>query len=344
MKSTIRLLTLASLLALAWPALATTIKIGTPAPQGSPWHVALQEMAEEWERISEGSLQVRIYAGGVAGNEPDLVRKMRIGQLQAAALSGQDGLSQIASEMRIFETPMLIRTDAELDHARAETAPVLEALMIERGFRVLGWSDVGWVYLFANRPVVTPDDARRIKIRVGPGDAGWIKMLKDRGYHPIPLPMTEIHTGLQSGLIDAFTTPPAMALSTQWFGLANHMLEFKWAPLTAAVIISERVWQSLPESLRPSLEHAAREAAHHAQSEIRRFEAEAIAAMKQYGLAVNPISSQVATEWERELSTGYSSLLGSSVPEPLYRAVKESLERYRAEQEDAGDARRRADN
>lgn len=326
---------LATLVSLAFSAAseAVTIKLATLAPKGSPWHVALQEMAASWSELSNGEVELRIYPGGVAGSEPDMIRKIRIGQLQGAALSGQDGLSQIAPELRVFETPMLIRSNAELDHIRRCVRGQLEDLLADKGFQVLGWSDVGWVYLFTTKKVVYPDDARPLRIRVGPGDATWATFLRDHGYHPVPLPGTEIHTGLASGLIDGFSTPPVMALSTQWFGVANHMAAMEWAPLTGAVVLSRDAWQRIPAAMRPQLQAAANKAALDAQAQIRSFESEAIEAMKKYGLQVHEVPEDARAEWEREVADAYGAMVQSSVPQGIFDTVKGIRDHYRAEGE-----------
>ena len=307
---------------------AQTIKLGTLAPEGSVWHNGLRKMAEDWREASNGSIRVRIYPGGVAGDDADLVRKVRIGQLHAAALTGE-GLSDIAEEISIFQMPMLLRTDEELDYVRDRLAPKLEAMLEEKGFKVLYWSEVGWVYLFSNQPVQRPADLKPLKIWVWAGDAAWADALKDAGYRPVPLPVTEIHTALQSGLVDAFSTTPVAALSFQWFGLAKNMMAMKWAPLTAAVVISKRTWNRIPEDLRPEIQAIAQRAADDAKAQIRDLEAEAIAAMEGYGLKVNQITPDMAAEWQVEIETTYPKLIGRSIPEDIYTEVAGILKKHR---------------
>ncbi|MCH7630298.1 MAG: TRAP transporter substrate-binding protein DctP [Proteobacteria bacterium] len=319
-----------SLIALIWAdqALAQTIKLGTLAPEGSVWHNVLRDMAEDWRELSNGRIQVRIYPGGVAGDDADMVRKVRIGQLQAAALTGE-GLSNIAEEISVFQMPMLLRSDAELDFVRDRLAPSLEALLEQKGFKVLYWSEVGWVYLFSNKPVRRPADLKPLKIWVWAGDAAWADALKDAGYRPVPLPATEIHMALQSGLVDAFSTTPVAALSFQWFGQAKNMMAMKWAPLTAAVVISTRAWERIPEDLRPEIMAAAQRAGDKAKIQIRSLEAEAIAAMEGYGLTVNQVTPEMAAEWRAEIEATYPKLLGKSIPEDIYNQVAALLEEYR---------------
>lgn len=309
-------------------ALAQTVKLGTLAPEGSVWYNVLREMGEEWKKASNGKVQLRIYPGGVAGDDADMVRKMRIGQLQAAAVTGH-GLETIDADASVFQTPMLVRTDAELDYLRGELSRDLAKALEAKGFKVLYWSEVGWVYLFSNKPVTRPAELKPLDIWVWSGDAAWADALKDAGYRPVALPATEITTALSSGLIDAFATTPVAALSYQWFGLAKNMMDMKWAPLTAAVVISKKTWDQIPDDLKPALEAAAVRAGDSAKAEIRRMEEEAVQAMAGYGLKVNPVTPALAAEWRAEIQRTYPKLVGKSVPRAVYERASALLEAFR---------------
>src|SRR5215470_17738308 len=144
---------------------AEVIKLGTLAPQGSPWYDALRDIGEAWKAESGGRIELIIYAGGVAGDEPDMVRKMRIGQLQAAALS-EAGLHQILPEVRALMMPMVLHSYAELDCVRDRVAPELERLFEAKGFKILNWGDAGWIRFFTTKPVTGPDDLKGLRIFV----------------------------------------------------------------------------------------------------------------------------------------------------------------------------------
>lgn len=313
----------------AFPSLAQTIKLGTLAPEGSVWYRVLREMGEDWKRLSGRQIQLRIYPGGIAGDDSDMVRKMRIGQLHAAALTSQ-GLATIDEDIGVFQMPMLLTSDGELEFVQGELSGRLANRLEEKGFKVLYWSQVGWVYLFSNRPVTAPGDLKPLDVWVWSGDAAWADALKDAGYKPVPLPATEIHTALTSGLVDAFATTPVAALSYQWFGQARNMMNMKWGPLTAAVVISTRTWERIPDDLKPKLQAAAVKAGDAAKDEILKLEADAIEAMQGYGLAVNAVSGAEEEMWKAEIRKTYPKLLGKSIPEPIYRDVVAILEDYRA--------------
>src|SRR5262249_24630082 len=177
---------------------------------------------------------------------------MRIGQLQAAALSGA-GLHQIIAEIQALMMPMMLRSDAELDYVRDRIAPELEELLEAKGFKVLNWGDAGWVRFFTKKPVIRPDDLKPLKLFVWEGDPAEVDRWKACGFQPVPLAATDILTALQSGLIEVVPTTPIAALSFQWFGLAPDMTDIKWAPLVSATVISTRTWYALPEALRAQM-------------------------------------------------------------------------------------------
>lgn len=310
------------------PVAAEVIKLGTIAPEGSVWYTVLRDMADSWREISGDRIKIRIYPGGVAGDDADMVRKMKIGQLHAAALTGQ-GLATIAAELGVFQMPMLLRSNDELDFVRSRMSAKLEAALESQGFKLLYWSDVGWVYLFAKKPVRNPDDLRKIKLWVWSGNSDYAAALKNLGYQPVPLPATEIHTGLQSGLIDAFTTTPIAALSAQWFGQAKHMTRLKWAPLTAGVVISRKVWDRLPDDIKPALLRASDKARDIALERIRQLEDESIAVMRQYGLTVHDVTPEAARIWREESEAGYPALMKRSLPRDTFDEVVALLREFR---------------
>lgn len=325
------ILAAASLAAAAQTASARTIKLGTLAPEGSAWHEIIRDMAESWGEASGGGIEFRIYPGGVAGDEHDMVRKMRVGQLHAAMISGE-GLSGIAPEIQALQLPMMLRSYKELDYVMERIAPAIEAILDSKGFKVLNWGDAGWVRLFATRPVARPEDRKDLRLFSWSGDSAFIDAWKCAGFQPVPLPATELHGALQSGLVNAFATTPLAALSFQWFGQARHMTDLKWVPLVGATVISTRTWRKLPDDVKPRLLAAAREAGRRMKAETRPFDAEAIEAMKSYGLEVHPASPEMVARWERDARACYRWIVGPVVPPETAAEVERLRDEYRARQ------------
>lgn len=322
------LLTVSLLAGAAQSAAALTIKFGTLAPEGSPWYEIVRDMAEEWREASGGRVVVRIYPGGVAGDEADMVRKMRVGQLHAALLSGE-GLSQVAPDVHALQMPMMYRSYDELDYVRDRIAPEIETIMEARGFKLLNWGDAGWAHLFARRPVVSPADLKPMRFFVSARDTALIEAWKGEGYRPVPLAATDIHTALQSGLIEALITPPIAALSFQWFGLAKHMSDLKLAPLVGGVVISARTWRAIPDDVKPRLLKVARETSARLKA-IRNLDDDAIEAMKKHGLVVHHVPPEVSADWERSIRATYPNLIGPLVPADMVAEIERLIGEYRA--------------
>ena len=335
-------LTLFAFLLGASPASALTIKLGTLAPEGSPWYNIIRDMAQAWKEGTNGKIKVRIYPGGVAGDDPDMVRKMRIGQLHAAVLSAA-GLYDIAPETQALQMPMMLASYEELDYVMDRLAPKFEAMLEAKGFKVLSWGDAGWVHFFAQKPVVRPEDLKPLRLFVWSGDTLYVEAWKDAGYRPVPLASTEIHSALQSGLINAFPATPIAALSFQWFGLAKHMTDLKWAPLIGATVISTRKWRRIPDDIKLLLVESAREAGARIRWETRKVGNEAVTVMKKHGLVVHHVPSDVVRDWERSARAGYPKIVGKVVPLALVAEVERLRNEYRASQKGKlhGEAERR---
>ena len=308
----------------------TVIKMGTLAPDGSPWHQTLQSMGERWRKISAGQVKLVIYPGGVLGDEPDMVNKMRIGQIQAAGLSGA-GLSGIEPGVMALQIPMMFESYEELDYVRERVAPRLEKMIEARGFLVLNWGDVGWVHFFTTRPATRLADMRNMKLWTWAGDTNdTLELWKSNGFRAVPLAATDILTGLQTGLIEAVPTTPLYALLNQSFGIARNMIDVKWAPLIGATLVSRRTWDSLPAGQRSDMMNAAREAGESLRGSIRKMGDEAVATMQKRRLQVIHVDAATVAEWRKEAEGVYPKLRGGQIPAELFDQVRKLRDEYRA--------------
>ena len=305
-----------------------TIKLATLAPDGSTWHEHLKDLAERWKEVSGGQVRLRIYAGGVAGDELDVMRKIRIGQLSAAAIT-PDGLSSISKATRVFIIPRMIQSYDELDYVVERMAPQLEAILAERGFIVLDWAYAGWVRFFVPEPVTKVAAVQKLKLFTWAGDADATKLWKDAGFNVVPLPATEIMMGLQTGLINAFDTVPVMALASQWFRHAPYMIDLNWAPLTGALVVSERIWDKVPENLNPALIAEAKKIMARWRADSRRLESEAVEAMKKRGVKVLKPSTSDVEEWDARVKRAYPSIRGRFVPAEYFDEIVQIVGTFR---------------
>lgn len=306
---------------------AQRIKLATLAPEGTSYYEALRDMADRWREISNGSVDVRIFAGGIAGDEGDIVRKMRIGQLQAAAITG-GGIGDITPAIRALQMPMMFVDYEELDYVRDRVRSKIESAIDARGFKVLGWGDAGWIYFFSQSPVVHPDDMKPMKLFTWTGNTTFLEAWKDLGYQPVPMNATDIHLGLASNLINVIAVPPIGALSFQWFGLANHMTDLKFAPLVGAIVVTQETWRLLPAQLRPAMEAAAQETSARLQG-ARDLNDRAIRVMQEHGLVVHQVPEKIRKIWEERARHAWPRLLGSTIPADLVAEIETLRDEYR---------------
>ena len=306
------------------------IKVGTLAPQGTPWYDVIQETGARWRQASGGRIGLTIFGGGVQGDEVDMIRKMRIGQIQMGAFTSV-GLETIAKEMSALWIPLLFQTYDELDYVRDRLAPRLEKALGDKGFVVLAWGDAGWVKYFAKKPIPTLKALQDQKLFTWAGTPESEEMYASAGFRVVPLAPTDILTSLQTNMIEAFPAPATAALANQWFGLAKNMLDIKFAPVVGASIITRASWEKIDPSLRPTLLKLARETGTKFTPQIRKLETDAIAEMVKRGLQVQTLTPQAEREWRQMAEKFYPKIRGTVVPADLFDEVRNLVEAYRAQ-------------
>ena len=307
---------------------ALTLKIATLAPDGSPWVEAMRQVAWQWERASAGQVHLKIYAGGVAGEEADMVRKLRIGQLQGAALT-QLGLGLLEPDILTISVPFLVRDEGELDHLLKASRGRYAGLFARRGYLLAALPKAGWVHFFAREPVVRPDDLRHLKLAVPGDDPLFVEIWRRLGFNAFSLSINDLLAGLQSGMADACYSPLLAAASFQWFGAVRYMPSLPVAPVVGGVLLSEAALEEVPAGLLPPLLEAFQELERNLDTRMETLEQEALAAMQRHGLEVVPVPPEAAAQW-RALGTGGGDLvIGRAISRESYEWVRGILEAYR---------------
>lgn len=314
------------------------VKMATLVPEGSSWHRILKETAAKWEALSGGRVKVVLYAGGVAGDDPDVVRKMRLGTLQAGVLTAV-GVAQVDKSVYALGVPLMYDSYEELYGVLDKLRPKLEANLEAKGFVVLNWADGGWVRFFTKRPAATPDDLRHQKLFTWAGDNDSLEVWKAAGFQPVPLAATDIMTGLQTGLIEALGTPPQVAVISQYFNHAPNMTDLRWQLLLGATIINKATWERIPADLRPQLLEASREAGTRLQAEIRGSEQRDIDAMRKRGVNVVPVSAAQRAQWQQLSTTIYPKVRGVIVPADAFDDALRFRDEWRKAHAGGGTAR-----
>ena len=229
-----------------------TIKFATLAPEGSTWITVMKEYDQAIRKESGGRLGFKIYAGGVAGDEKDVIRKIRLGQFQSAGITGV-GIGEIAKSARILDAPFLFKNHDEVDYVVDQYDGELRKEFENGGYVLLGWAEVGFVYVFTNTPVTKVEDIRSVKMWQWEGDPVAEATFKAFGINPIPLSITDVLTSLQTGLINGMYTSPLAGVSLQWCTATKYMLDYPLTNASGAVVIAKRDFDKMPPDVQEIL-------------------------------------------------------------------------------------------
>lgn len=325
---------LASPLALAFLALAAragdpgttqVIKFATLAPEGSTWMKVMKDLNSELQVVTKGRVKFKFYAGGVQGDEADVVKKIRIGQIHAAGFTGV-GLGQIAPKVRILDAPWLFHSESEVDYVYATFAKELNTAIEQAGYVLLGWTDLGWVYVFSKNPVNSPDDMKKAKMWVWEGDPIAQAAYQAVGVRPIPLSVVDVMSSLETGMVDAVYGPAMGVIALQWFRRVKNIYNMPMAYSSGAVLISQKMFASLSSEDRNTL--LALSAKHLRRLTLlsREETKEALAVLQKQGLVLSPKPGPEEVERYEELGrNARRGLVGKLYPQELLDRVEQAL-------------------
>ena len=313
------------------PALAqaSVVKLATLVPEGSVWDKALREMGAEWSSSTQGRVSLRVYPGGVAGDEPDVVRKMRIGQLQAAAVTTA-GLASIDPSFNVFNVPMFFTSYPELYATLDKLEPVLRQRLEAKGFVLLSWGHGGWVYFFTKHPVANVEGLRKSKMFIWAGDDQMVTVWKQKGFNPVPLAATDIMTGLQTGMIDSYPTTPLLGLTLQWYRSTPNMVGMGMAPLVGGLVMTKTAWAKLPEADRAKVQAACDRMERRLEVEVPRQDTTAVGEMQKRGLKVNPVTGAEAVNFRRVAEEFATAMAGIRIPPDVLALARKERDAFRA--------------
>jgi TRAP-type C4-dicarboxylate transport system substrate-binding protein len=311
------------------PAASVTFKLASLAPDRSVWASVLSEMGAGWKEATDGRVTLRIYPSGVAGDDPDVVRKMRIGQLQAGTIT-QAGLTEIDSAFNLFNTPLFFESYEEYFYVLEQIQPALEKILNDKGFVLLHWAHGGWVHLFATKRVESVADLKRLKLFVWAGSDRMVRWWKDAGYKPVPLAFTDVATSLQTGMIEAMPNTPLAALSFQNYRSTPYMLGLGFAPFLGATLVTTKAWERLDVSDRKAIRASVEKAAERFRTEVPEQDAEATTEMEKRGLTVISVEDPaILQEWRAEAGNFAAAMRADFVPANIYDLAAAARQKYR---------------
>lgn len=223
---------------------ATTFKIATILPDGTPWMQEVKQATEQVEAKTAGRVKFRIYPGGVMGNDQSVLRKMKIGQLHGGALTS-GGLRLLHPDAQIYSLPLLFRDHAEVDQVRRQLDPTLIQGLHDQGYVCFGLSEGGFAYLLSQEPIAGIAAMRSKKIWVPEGDVVSQTTFKQFGISPVALPLTDVLTGLQTGLLDTVINSPVGAIALQWHSRIRYLSDTPLLYLYGGLVLERKAFEQL---------------------------------------------------------------------------------------------------
>jgi TRAP-type transport system periplasmic protein len=301
------------------------IKLGTFAPKETFWVKDLQKMGNEWKKLTKNKVRLRIYPSGVAGDEPAMAAKLRAGQLSAASLTVL-GLQEFIPETLVFSTPFLFNNDNEVRFVMSKILPELEERFEEKGYKVLHWSTLGWIYLFSKEKVSTPKELKNLKLYVDSAEGSDV--YKKAGFQSEQFSRQNLFKNLSIDMVSAYTAAPIYSLAFQWFGVANHMMDYPLSPALAATIVRKDKWDAIDQKYHEAFLKSAHDIGKNAEVQILKFDSEAKKIMVEKSLKINPLTQIQKKVWQEAFLKAYP-VIREKVSKKLFDKVVQLLVEYR---------------
>ena len=228
------------------------IKFSTLVPEGSSWMKSLRRFSGEIKKATDGNVVFNFYPGGVSGDEKDVIRKMRIGQLHGAGFTGV-GLGAILPETRVLDLPFLFKSDQEVEHVYKAMNDYFVERFDKKGYVLLGWVPVGWIHFLSKKPIKTVADLHASKPWLWEGDPLVEQAYESMGVQSIPLSITDVLLSLQTGMVDTVYSSTQGALVLQWFTKVKYITSLRMGYATGGVLLSKEKFKKLPPAYQEAL-------------------------------------------------------------------------------------------
>ena len=314
-----------------------TLKFATLMPTGTAWSKLLDDWVKEVEEKSKGRIKFKMYSGGVMGDEPDVLRKIRKGQLHGGMFTGY-GIGRIYSPARVLEMPFLFKDVDESDYVREQIMPDLEAGFRENGFELLGWPEVGFIHFFSTKPLTSIDAIKQQRIWLWQGDPLGEAFFKASDINPIPLSIMDVYTQLSAkhGSIDTVYTSTFGAIALQWYTKLKYATHIPLTNAIGGVVVSSRFYNKLPADLQQLLKTSGKKMGDDIRLNAREENRKSIGLLQKNGIEFMLDWDEVDMNEMLTMRDDAAAYLEKSdyIPASMFAKTKKMLSDYR-DQKDA---------
>ncbi len=304
------------------------IKMATLAPEGSSWVKTINALNAEVMKRSENKVQFKIYPGGVLGDETDMLRKTKIGQIQGAALTSA-GLSSVFPDYDVLEVPFLFQKYEEVDHILTKMDSFFRKGVDNNGYVMLGWSEAGFIYLMSTVPISGVSDLRKAKVWILEDSSIAKAIFQEAGVKGIPLSVPDVLVGLQTGMVEVIYIPPGGAISLQWFTKIKYITDLPLLYLAGAILIKKETFKEIPSSFQPVLMEIAQRHLNQLKTAIRNENQDALQVMAKQGIKMITPSREQIEEFKKLSNRAMAHPGSQSFTKKTLEEVTSLLESYR---------------
>lgn len=303
------------------------LTLGTFAPPNSIWDRALKGMADDVQKQTNRRVRFRIAAQS-QGDESAIIRRLALGTTQAAALT-QPALAGLSDAFKVFGMPFFLESDKEIHYVLEALRPTLESALAEHDLILINWGHTGWAHLFSADALTTLDDIKGAKLFTSAGDDEMVAWWKGHGFDPIPLDLSDVPVGLNTGLITAYPFPPYAALLLQYYRAAPHMLDLPLGPVIAATVMNSSSWERLSLEDQEIILQAGKQVEDRLFDDVPRQDNDAVAEMKKRGLNVIELDQSTLDSFRQTADQMNVSMRGAIVPSAVYDEAVRVRNEYR---------------
>ncbi len=276
---------------------SVTLKIATLAPGSGDWMTKFRQAIKEIKKKTNGRVTVKIYPGGVMGNDATTLRKMRIGQIDGASFTA-GGIAEIYPDFQVLSIPLLFRDYKEVDHVRSKIDPIIMKNLEAKGYVPFFIADTGFVYIMSNSPIANIPDLKGLKIWIPEGDPIGRTVFDLAGVPPIPLPLADVLTGLRTGLIDTLSSTPSGALLFQWFSKVKYLTNIPILYAYGSLILSKKGYNKIPEKDKEIVRNTIKNKMTQLSQSIREYNRKSLEILKKKKISFVDVSGKNKSDIE----------------------------------------------
>lgn len=319
-------------LAVSASAHAATLKIATLAPEGTTWMKEMRAAGKDIEAQTEGRVKLKFYPGGVMGNYKTVLRKMRVGQLHGGAFAAGEVI-EIYPDMHLYSLPFMFRSEEEVLHVRKTIDPLLIEGLRENGLVAAGIIGAGFAYIMSDKAINDAGDLKGRSVWVPEGDVVSYTGFEVAGVTPKALPLSDVYTGLQTGLLDTVINTPVGAIAFQWHTKIKHLADLPLGYVSGILAFDKRAYGRINDADQVIVQARLSEVAARLDEQNRLDNEQALEALQNQGVEIFRVPADELPHWEDVGARTLKLLLESGdVSFKHLQTLREALEQYRNNQ------------